>query len=125
MTNPLIAQQPDRAAVLSRAVFGAAERLAVNQATLAQILGVSPATVSRMANGQHTLREHSKEWELAALFVRLYRGLDAIAASDERTLRGWMWNPNGDLRAVPGTLITQVSGLVETLNYVDAARARI
>ena len=32
-----------------------------------QILGLSPSTVSRMANGTYTLDSHKKEWELGAV----------------------------------------------------------
>jgi hypothetical protein len=59
------------------------------------------------------------------LLVRLYRGLDAIMASDETALRAWMQDPNTHLHATPATLIASVAGLVQTVAYVDAYRARI
>lgn len=115
----------DRAAVLTRAVLRAAEALGLSNAVLARVIGVSPATVSRMSRGDYRLREGSKEWELAALLVRLFRGLDAITAADERALQGWLHNDNLELEARPVELITTVQGLVEAVAYVDAYRARL
>jgi hypothetical protein len=71
------------------------------------------------------LNEQNKEWELAALLVRLYRGLDALMASDEKSLRAWMQNRNTALNDVPAKRILTVQGLVDTVCYVDAYRARV
>lgn len=116
---------PDRPAVLTRAVLRAAELLGLSQAALAEVLGVSGATVSRMSKGDYVLRETAKEWELAALLVRLFRGLDGIMASDEEALRAWMTSQNRELAAVPETYIRTIQGLVDTVAYVDAYRARL
>lgn len=116
---------PERVQVLTKALLRATEALGLKQAALARVLGVSPAYVSRMHAGQCGLNENGKEWELATLLVRLYRGLDAIMASDEVALRAWMQHHNSDLNAVPSARITTVAGLVDTLGYVDAYRARV
>ena len=116
---------PDRAQVLTKAVLRAADILGLNQATLATVLGVSASTVTRMRAGQYQIEKNSKGWELAALLVRLYRGLDAIMASDETALRAWMQGPNTDLHATPESLIATITGLVHTVAYVDAHRARV
>lgn len=114
-----------RSTVLTQAVLRAAEILGLNQAALAEVLGVSPATVTRMAQGDYELREGGKEWELAALLVRLYRGLDAMMAADEEALLSWVNSLNNDLQAVPASHIRTVQGLVDTVEYVDAYRARV
>ena len=57
--------------------------------------------------------------------VRLYRGLDALMASDERSLRAWMQNRNTALNDVPAKRILTVQGLVDCVSYVDAYRARV
>ncbi len=120
-----IATTNDRSQVLTKALLRAAEILGLDQATLAKVLGVSPAFISRMYAGQYQLNPDSKEWELATLLVRLYRGLDAIMASDEAALRAWMQQSNTDLDAVPATQIIHVAGLVQTVAYVDAYRAHV
>ncbi len=115
----------DPGAVLSRATVRAARFLAVAQADLAQVIGVSEATASRLANGQKQLGPGSKPWQLAALFVRLFRSLDAIVGSDDEAARAWLRSGNSALGGVPLALIRDPAGLVRTVDYLDAARARI
>ena len=115
----------DPAAVLSRATVRAARFLGVAQTDLAAVIGVSGATLSRLANGQKLLEPGSKPWQLAALFVRLFRALDAIVGSDDAAARAWLRSDNAALGGVPLTLIRDPVGLVRTVDYLDAARARI
>ena len=115
----------DSAVVLSRATVRAARFLDVAQSDLAQVIGVSGATLSRLANGRKALEPGSKPWQLAALFVRLFRSLDAIVGSDDAAARAWLRSDNTALGGVPLTLIRDPAGLVRTVDYLDAARARI
>ena len=115
----------DASAVLAMAALRAADGLALSQADLARVLGLSPATVSRLAHGQKRLEPASKPFELAALFVRLFRSLDAIVGSDDAAARAWLRSPNLVLGGVPLELIRDLTGLVRTVDYLDAARARI
>jgi DNA-binding XRE family transcriptional regulator len=117
--------KPEPGQVLTKAVLRAADIMQLNQATLAQVLGVSPASISRMRNGAYRLASGGKDWELATLLVRLFRGLDAIMAGDEEALRSWMDSYNSALQDKPRALLTQVSGLTRTVDYVDAYRARV
>ena len=116
---------PDPGVILSRATVRAARFLAVTQGELAEVIGVSGATLSRLANGQRHLEPGSKPWQLAALFVRLFRSLDAIVGSDDAAARAWLRSANGALGGVPLALIGDPAGLVRTVDYLDAARARI
>lgn len=115
----------DSRVVLSRATVRAARFLGVAQADLAQVIGVSDATLSRLANGQKYLEPGSKPWQLAALFVRLFRSLDAIVGSDDTAAQAWLRGDNQALGGVPLALIREPAGLVRTVDYLDAARARI
>jgi len=115
----------ERQRVLTHAVVNAAEIMGLRQVLLAQTLGISESSASRMKTGDYLLKEQGKEWELAALLVRLFRGLDAIVAGDERSLRSWLQGYNTALREAPVNLITSVSGLTRTVDYVDAYRARV
>ena len=119
------AQNTDRRLVLTKATLRAAEYLGLTQATLAKVVAISPASVSRMSKGNHLLAPDRAEWQLAALFVRLFRGLDAIVAGDEKSLRAWMQNYNTDLNGIPAELIQTIPGLVGTVEYVDASRAPV
>jgi transcriptional regulator with XRE-family HTH domain len=116
---------PDPGVTLSRATVRAARYLDVAQSELADVIGVSAATLSRLANGRKTLEAGSKPWQLAALFVRLFRSLDAIVGSDDGAARSWLRSDNSALGGVPLTLIHDPAGLVRTVDYLDAARARI
>ena len=116
---------PRPALVLSRATVRAAQLLSVTQADLADIIGVSAATLSRIANGQKALEPGTKAWQLAALFVRLFRGLDAIVGSNADAARAWLRSENLALGGVPLELIREPAGLVRAVDYLDAARARI
>ncbi len=112
-------------AVLTKAVLNAQQFMGLSKAALARILGISPASVTRMSSGNFLLGTDTKEWELAALLVRLYRGLDAIVAGDEAAMRGWLSHHNRDLNGRPDQLIRQITGLVDCVAYVDAFRARV
>lgn len=117
--------RPSQAAVVTKAVLRAAQSLDVPAKTLAAIIGVSEATASRMKKGDFMLERASKPFELAVLFIRLYRSLDAIAGGDERVARLWLRNANTALSAVPLDHIRTVSGLVDVIAYLDARRALV
>ena len=118
-------QQADAVQVMTQAVSKAATLMGLNKATLAKILGISPASAGRMYSGAYLLNYNAKEWDMARLLVRLFRSLDAIMAGDEQALRSWLLSPNHALNAKPIELVTNAAGLVHTLDYVDAYRARI
>ncbi len=116
---------PDTAAILTRAVVRAADALGIPQGALAGIIGVSPASMSRLAHGRKVLEEGTKPWQLAALFVRLFRSLDAIVGSDDAAARAWLDSPNIAIGGVPRELLFDPAGLVRSVDYLDAARARL
>jgi DNA-binding XRE family transcriptional regulator len=109
---------------LAKATLRAAELLGLTQADLAPILGVSRATVSRIASGDYLLAPGQKTWELAALFVRLFRSLDALVGSNEAQARAWLDSDNAGLGGIPRKLIPKAEGLVRVVQYLDAARGR-
>ena len=116
---------PDPGAMLSRATVRAATLLGIAQLDLADIIGVSPATMSRIASGRKQLEPGSKPWQLAALFVRLFRDLDAIVGSNDAAAAAWMRGEHLALGGVPLDLARDPGGLVRTVDYLDAARARL
>jgi len=122
---PSAASSPNRSVVVSKAVARAAELLGLTNAALARTIGVSEATASRLRAGSFALDPGSKPYELALLLVRLFRGLDAVVAGDEASLRSWMAAKNIALGGVPRELVQNVTGLVAAVDYVDAVRARI
>lgn len=111
------------AALVTKAVLRAADRLGLTGKSLARIIGVSEASVSRMRSGDHALAEGQKPFELAVLLVRLYRSLDAIVAGDDAVAGAWLASHNAALEATPLALIQSVSGLANVIQYLDGRRA--
>jgi transcriptional regulator with XRE-family HTH domain len=125
MPRASIDNQPEPRRVLTGAVVRASSLLEITQSSLAQILGLSPSTVSRMANGTYSLDAQKKEWELGALFVRLFRSLDALIGSNDTAARAWLYGQNHGLAGRPIDLIRSTEGLVRVVQYLDSARGRI
>lgn len=123
--GPIAASKPEPGRVLTGAVLRAAVLLELTQVRVAEILGLSPATVSRMANGTYILDAARKEWEMAALFVRLFRSLDSVVGSNDEAARAWLNGENRALGDRPVNLIRSAEGLVRAVHYLDAARSRI
>ena len=124
MNLPLVEKAPAPDVVLTKALLSAAQRLGLKNREVARILGVSEASVSRLG----TLRQldpGSKEGELALLFLRLFRSLDAIVGGNEQQARAWLDAPNDHVSGVPRERICTVSGLVDVVQYLDAMRGRL
>jgi hypothetical protein len=90
-------------------------KLGMANKSLAAVIGVSEATVSRMRSGAYTLQRGQKSFELATLFVRFYRSLDAIVGGDQEVARAWLKNPNTALASAPLTLIQTVPGRMNAI----------
>lgn len=117
--------QPQDAAVLTKAVTRAAGLLGLTQRQVADALGLSGATASRLFTGKYRLSPtRAKEWELAILLVRLFRSLDALWGH-EATARAWLDGYNTALGAAPLELIRSAAGLVRVVDYLDHARGRV
>jgi plasmid maintenance system antidote protein VapI len=116
---------PEPGRVVTRAALRAAERLALTSAALAKVIGVSEPTLSRMRKGDYVLAQGQKPYELALLFVRLYRSLDAIVDGDDDVAAAWLANDNTVLAAPPLSLIQSVAGLTTVIAYLDARRALV
>ncbi len=123
MSLPAI--NPNPAAVLSKATVRAAEQLDLKQAQLAKVLGLSAATVSRLAAGAWRLPQGGKTWELAAAFVRLYRSLSAVTGGGVQAMRDWLHSDNDALGGQPAQRILSAEGLFHVVQYLDAVRGRI
>ncbi|SRR5579885_2653386 len=119
------AAAPQAEAVLSKAAVRAAEQLELTQARLARVLGLSPATASRLASGLWRIPKDSKTWELATAFLRVYRSLSAITGGDAQAMRAWLHSPNAALGGEPGQLIAGAEGLIRVLHYLDTVRGRV
>ena len=117
------AAKPESAAVVTKAALRAASQLGMTNKVFATVVGLSEATVSRMRAGEYLLQPGQKAFELALLFVRLYRSLDAIVGGDDAVASAWLRNRNTLLNEEPLALIQTVPGLMNVIQYLDARRA--
>ena len=113
------------ARVLTKAALRAADILEIPQRTLAEIIGVSASTVSRAANGGAPIDAASKAGELAKLWVRVFRSLDAIVGSNDVAARAWLNGANAAFGGdKPIDRVRSAEGLIHVLHYLDTARGR-
>lgn len=124
MTTTRQAIRVEPAAVLTKAVLAAAVRLGLRNRELAAVLGTSEASVSRLSRSRE-VAPASKEGELALLFVRLFRSLDALVGGNEAQARSWLHSENEHVGGVPAERIRGVEGLVDVVQYLDAMRGRL
>jgi transcriptional regulator with XRE-family HTH domain len=124
MSVALHAQTANPATVLGKAVLAAATRLGLRQRHLAAMLGASAASVSRVQRGRG-IDPAGKEGELALLFLRVYRSLDALVGGDDGRAQAWLHAPNDHLGGVPAERLMTVQGLVDVVQYLDAVRGRL
>lgn len=122
----LAAQGPARSRVLTQAVAETARHLGIGGSALGRIIGVSQPVASRILNGGYSLKENDKHWELARLFVRLYRGLYSIVGNNDQLAQQWLQSNNNAFGGrKPSEIIQDVQGLVLACEYVDAHRAPV
>lgn len=122
--DPRFQIRPDAAGVLTRAVLAAGVRLGLRNRDLSAVLGSSEASISRLSRSR-LIEPASKEGELALLFLRLFRSLDALVGGDDAKARAWLHAHNEHLAGVPADRILGVEGLVDVVQYLDAMRGRL
>ena len=116
---------PERGAVLTKAVVRVSRMLGLKDVELAQVIGASPATVSRYRRGAAEINPERKIAELALLLIHVFRSLDSLVGADGEKRKAWMHTPNNALGGVPAMLIRRPEGLVQTLTYLDVTRTRV
>ena len=118
------APESGEAKVLAKASLNAASRLGLRHRHLADVIGTSEASVSRLHGGRG-LHPETKEGELALLFLRLFRSLDALVGGDDVKARDWVHADNDHVGGVPAERIRTVEGLVDVVQYLDGMRGRL
>lgn len=117
---------PEPSTVVLDAAVRAADLLGLSQGQLARVLRMDPSTLSRRLAQRRGLSEHSSEYELALLWIRLFRSLSAVVGGQDETARAWLASANrafGGQR--PRDVIASVEGLVRVVQYLDAHRATL
>ncbi len=96
-----------------------------SQKELAEVLGVSAPTVSRLLRGGRPLDPSSNAGQRATLFLRIWRSLDALVGGDEDAASAWFHAANHHLGARPVELARSIPGLVHVADYLDAMRGKV
>ncbi len=135
MVSPEPEVAASRDAVVTKALLRAADALGLSQKELARAVGVSEATMSRIAAARSRRRVRAltptlvsvdrKEGELALLVLRVFRSLDALVGGDAQKLRAWFGAQNLHLGGVPKERVQSVEGLVTVATYLDAMRGSL
>lgn len=116
--------RPNAGNVVTKALLRSADLLGLSARDLAAVIGLSEASLSRMRHaGGNAPRLAGKPYELALLFVRLYRSLDAIMGGDDEAARRWLRGENSAIGGTPLSRIKTIDGLTYVLAYLDARRA--
>jgi transcriptional regulator with XRE-family HTH domain len=121
-STPIPAASPST--VIAKALLSTASRLGLSQRETARIIGVSEATMSRIAMGR-AIDAEAKEAELALLLVRVFRSLDALVGGDEAKARAWFQAKNAHVGGIPAERVRTVEGLVHVASYLDAMRGKL
>lgn len=121
-----VSNLPDEAAVVSKALLRAAEALGLSSAELAEIIGTSESTLSRLRTRKRgPIPLGTKEGELALLFLRVFRSLDALVGGNQAHAKAWLHAENHHVRGVPLRRMKKIEGLVDVAEYLDAMRGTI
>jgi signal transduction histidine kinase len=116
---PLAAATDDQR-LIQEATRRAAVKLGLTHQDLGDIIGVRREVFSRK-NAALT----GKQLELCLLLLRATRALAAIMGQDTANMAHWIRTENRGLQGVPKALMKTVPGLVHTVQYLDAARAKV
>jgi transcriptional regulator with XRE-family HTH domain len=111
--------------VAGKALTRAAQALGLSQAEVAEVLGASPASISRTFTGVRDVDPQSAEGRNALLFIRLFRSLDTLLGGDTTKARLWLRARNHHLGSAPLSLLSTPQGLVHVAEYLDAMRGKL
>lgn len=125
MATIQLAPEANQNRILSEAVVRVAGCWQLTNEQLGAILGLSPATASRLRSGGFQLDRSGKAFELGQYLIRLFRSLDALMGSDDRAAISWLKTANLDLGGRPIDLIRSIRGLGDVTDYVDDYRAQV
>jgi len=110
----------NRSAVLGEAVLNAGTMLGLSSEEVGHIIGRNRTTIVR--NG---IEPSTTNGQLALLLIRIYRGLYVLVGGRNEDMKHWMHTKIYTLQGVPAEMITNVSGLVRVVEYIDAMRGKI
>jgi hypothetical protein len=124
MQNNLKKAEKQQVLVVTKALKKSADYWEISNKHLGEILGLSEASISRLKNGNYDLDYNSKQWQLALLFLRAFRGLDAYMGGNSENEKLWLAAHNDALGGAPFELMKNVEGLSNIVQYIDCMRGQ-
>ena len=124
MSKMINKAHPQENIILTKALKNAADYWKINNKHISDIIGLSEASVSRLRNGVYHLDCKSKQWQLAVMFLRIFRGLDAYMGGHIENERRWLQAHNTALGGTPLELMRNVEGLASVVQYIDYMRGQ-
>jgi hypothetical protein len=125
MTHPQRMNSLTKGAILWQAIVNIAAAYELSRKELEEILGLSPATLSRLYQKDGSIDPSSKKGELAILLVRLYRSLSANVGGEDSAAKAWLASYNHYFNKCPREHIRSIMGLAEVVSYLDAMRGKL
>ena len=110
--------------IVAKALTHAAHYWGLSNKQLGAIIGLSEPSVSRLKNPNPPLKKNDKSWQLAVMFLRIFRGLDAYMGGHIDNEKLWLRSKNSALGGVPLELMSNVEGLAHLLQYMDYMRGK-
>lgn len=107
------------AAVLTKATLRVAERLGVDDASLACIIGINVEAILGYRRGDMTIAPSAPEGGQSVLLIAVFCALDVLVGADEGHRIAWMTGENTALGGVPLQVIQRSGGLVTVLTYLE------
>lgn len=107
-------------AMLTKAVLRAGELFGLAHA-LPDIIGLTSAEWSKIANGERLLDPSAPEWQAATRFAGTFRALLTLAGSTD-SARTWLATPHQTLGDAPAALLRTPEGQERVYRYLDAVQ---
>jgi len=110
---------PDQKQTLATALLNAGRSMGLSQTDIGKIIGKDRSSIGR------GIDPGSKAGELALILIRCYRSLYVLVGGKEEDIKHWMQTDNHHLGGIPSTRVLTATGLVHTLEYLDALRGKV
>jgi hypothetical protein len=117
-------EQPTPSTLVTNGVLSAAKDLGLTGATLAQITGLSTATVSRLNRGSWLLQENTKPYEISLVLIQIHHALKALMGDNLKRMKAWLHARNEELGQAPMALLGRLQGLFRVLSYLERLRPK-
>lgn len=119
-----IKQIPSESAVIAKALGKLAANWDLSDKEIANIIGLSPSTYSRIKTGKPSdaLSPDKLSTKIALLLIRSYRSLGGFLGQRHSIQREWLLAHNHAFNASPLDLMHSPEGLVRVVSYLDAMR---